>query len=603
MSTTRIKDKVSELIGNHLPEFVRSDFTTFVAFLKLYYQFLEQDQGALELVQNARQYSDIDQTTESFVNFFLTNYAKDLPINLQANKPLLIKRIESLYTSKGSTLSIETLFKVLYDTTATTNHPYDFVLRPSDGKWNLRTSIRVELSSGSVDNITDRFLSLTKNNIAYTVEIVRVKNLVGNLHEIFFQSIVTVPFEINDTVFVSDNTNILFTGIVRPTTTAYEIRVGGSGFRTGQVFNVSVGGVETLVRVARVSDTGSIQLLKFINFGYNYTQDIIVVLTNTLGITTFAQYLDTKTGGFNETFSAIKKYTLSDPARYFDSDYVDIEYAGDSLVVSTTSSQFVALDTVGGSTNPNDAIISFTVGAVARYPGQYVSTQGFLSEPDVRMQDAKLYQPFAYQVSSELDISVFFDLVKKLVHQAGTNLFVNRILATSADLSADVEVVTSKNVFTQLSSVFNTLDINFYNLQKPLANVTSISDEFISLDVFKPLSDTAIITELINVVLFLEPFNDNVTLSDVSIFTADLVVEDAVSELELQNYTDGSYFAEIYALETIATGLTDDLQLIRGTTVVSDVSITESGSVFSPNYSEAGYFDELYAGTEVISFS
>jgi hypothetical protein len=41
----RIKDRVSELINSQLPEFIRNDNTTFVAFLKYYYKFLEQDQG------------------------------------------------------------------------------------------------------------------------------------------------------------------------------------------------------------------------------------------------------------------------------------------------------------------------------------------------------------------------------------------------------------------------------------------------------------------------------------------------------------------------------------------------------------------------------
>ena len=216
MSTTRIKDKVSELVTSQLPEFIRSDYTTFVAFLKYYYKFLEQDQGALELVQNARQYSDIDQTSEAFVNYFLTNYAKDLPINLQVDKTLLVKRIEGLYKAKGSSLSIETLFKVLYDTYAITRHPYDFVLRPSDGQWSLRTSIRVLKTSGSVSDIKDRFLSLTKNNISYTVEITRVKNLVGNLYEIFYHSALNVPFEINDNVYVNSSSGTIFTGTVKP---------------------------------------------------------------------------------------------------------------------------------------------------------------------------------------------------------------------------------------------------------------------------------------------------------------------------------------------------------------------------------------------------
>ena len=72
MPTTRIKDKISELVNSQLPEFIRTDYSTFVAFLEYYYKFLEQDQGALELVQNARQYSDIDQTADSFVNYFIT---------------------------------------------------------------------------------------------------------------------------------------------------------------------------------------------------------------------------------------------------------------------------------------------------------------------------------------------------------------------------------------------------------------------------------------------------------------------------------------------------------------------------------------------------
>ena len=91
MSSTRIKDRVSELVNSQLPEFIRTDNTTFVAFLEYYYKFLEQDQGALELVQNSQKYSDIDQTTDSFVNYFIANYAKDLPYSLQVNKPLLIK--------------------------------------------------------------------------------------------------------------------------------------------------------------------------------------------------------------------------------------------------------------------------------------------------------------------------------------------------------------------------------------------------------------------------------------------------------------------------------------------------------------------------------
>ena len=580
MATTRISEKVSELVNSQLPEFIRSDYTTFVAFLEYYYKFLEQDQGALELVQNARQYNDIDKTTSSFVNYFLTNYANDLPISLQVNKSLLVKKIEGLYKAKGSTLSIETLFKVLYDTVATTSHPYDFVLRPSDGKWSFRTSIRVLLTSGSVTNLQDRFLNLVKNNIAYTVEIVRVKSLATNLYEIFYKSLVDVPFEIDDDVFVSTSAGTIFTGIVKPTTTSYQISFGGTGFRVGEVFNLTIGGQDTLVRITKVGANGSIQTVKFVNFGYNYSSNFTVTLSNALGVATSTKYFATTAGGFKEDFSLIGIHSTTDPNRYFDSDYVTpFTYTGNLLASSTTTSQLVTSVTNASASNPSDAIISFDIGAIARYPGEYIATQGFLSEPDVRLQDKNLYQPFAYQIESELDISVFYDLVKKLVHQAGTNLFVNRSLNTIANVSANVEVVSAKNVFTQLNSVFNILDSKVFELQKPLANILSISDNFISLDVYKPLSDDVIALETFNLVKYLEAFTDNVTISDTLGFVTNSILSD-----------DQSLSDEL--LQVFSKNIDNN---------ISNVSIIDSGSGILDDYA-INYFNEIYAGTIVITF-
>jgi len=580
MATTRINERISELVNSQLPEFIRSDNTTFVAFLEYYYKFLEQDQGALELVQNARQYSDIDKTTSSFVNYFLTNYANDLPVNLQVNKSLLIKKIEGLYKAKGSTLSIETLFKVLYDTVATTSHPYDFVLRPSDGKWSFRTSIRVLLTSGSTVSLQDRFLNLIKNNIAYTVEIVRVKTLATNLYEIFYKSLVDVPFEIDDDVFVNTSAGTIFTGIVKPTTTSYQISFGGTGFRVGEVFNLTVGGQDTLVRITKVGANGSIQTVKFINFGYNYNSNFTITLSNALGVATSTKYFATTAGGFQESFTLVSTHTNINPNRYFDSDYVSpFNYTGNTFVSSSTTSQVITSATTGGTSNPSDAIITFNVGAIARYPGEYIATQGFLSEPDVRLQDQYLYQPFAYQVESELDISVFYDIVKKLVHQAGTNLFVNRALTTIANVSANVEVVSAKNVFTQLNSVFSTLDSTIYNLQKPLANVLSISDSFISLDVYKPVVDNVTVSESLDLVLYLAAFSDNVTILDTLGFVTDSTLSDSQS-------------------------LSDELVQVFSKNIdnnISNVSITDTGSGIIVDYA-IDYFGEIYAGSPVITF-
>jgi hypothetical protein len=556
MSTSRIKDKVSELVKNQLPEFIRTDYTTFVAFLQYYYKFLEQDQGALELVQNARKYSDIDQTADSFVNYFLTNYAKDLPYDLQVNKPLLIKRIKDLYAAKGSSLFIETLFKVLYDTAALTRHPYDFVLRPSDGKWNLRTSIRVYKTFGSTTDIKDRFLTLTKNNISYTVEVLRVKDLTSNLYEIFYRSRFEVPFTIDDTVTVSNEDTVLFIGTVKPTTTGWRIVSGGTGFVAGQIFNVAVSGaVDTLVRISKVSSTGAIESLKILNYGYNYTDDFLITLTNALGVTAYSKNLETTTGGFREDFRMIRYLDITSPTRYFDTDYADITYTGDLLAETTTaSSQEVTSVTISTNETSADATISFTVGAVARYPGEYTSTQGFASEPDVKLQDGDLYQPFAYQIESELDISVFYDIVKKLVHQAGTNLFVNRVISTTANLSGNVSVISRKNVYSELNSVFSTLETNIKLVNKPFDDSVGTAEVNTYVLTKYPISDDAPILDNITINVFKTLADDALSSDDTSFSlnkeeTHTVGVTDE-SPGDLQDYTNTNnasrYFLEQY---------------------------------------------------------
>ena len=461
MPTTRIKEKISKLVSGHVPEFIKSDYTTFVSFIEAYYRFLEQDQGALEVVQNAKEYGDIDRTLDSFVNYFIANYAQDIGYNALVNKRLLIKRIKDLYEAKGSDLSFKILFKLLYDTLVESSHPYDNVLIASDGTWDQRVSLRVEMTSGSIDGITDRFLNITKNSIVYNDAIVRVKLLDADLYEVFLKSSSTTPYELGDVVSVSSTSGVIFTGIVKPTTVSTRIVSAGSGFKAGQIFNVPIsGGINTLIRILTVNSTGGILSLRILNFGYNYpTENVTINLFSDLTVATRTEIFNTISGGFRESIQILSPHTVSSPSRYFFSDYIDnYEYTGNLLAI-VSSDQSVTSATTSGNNLSSTAIITMVMGAVARYPGQFTTSQGFISEPEVRLQDDQLYQPFAYQLASDLDISVFYDTVKKLIHPTGTNLFNNRILSTTANLQSNISVQTTSNIFIELRDTFEAIDV------------------------------------------------------------------------------------------------------------------------------------------------
>jgi hypothetical protein len=229
----------------------------------------------------------------------------------------------------------------------------------------------------------------------------------------------------------------------------------------------------------------------------------------------------------------------------------------------------------------------------------------------VRLQDQYLYQPFAYQVESELDISVFYDIVKKLVHQAGTNLFANRSLTSTASVSANVEVVSAKNVFTQLNSVFSTLDSKIYQMQKPLANVTSITDNFISLDVYKPISDNVTISESLTLIQYLAAFSDNVTVADVTGFVSGFSLVDILESFgpitthspgDPLRYFDGDYVDPFTYTGSINTD-TDVVTFVSSSNLTSSSTLTDTGSGLKLDYDTGTYFAEIYTGTAVLAFN
>jgi hypothetical protein len=584
---SRIKEKVSQLVAGQLPEFIRENYSTFTTFVEAYYKFLEQDSGALELVQNARSYNDIDTTTSDFVQYFLSTYIKDIPVNALANKRMLVKKISDLYTAKGSDLSFKLLFRIMYDSDVTVSHPYDYVLRPSDGTWEQRVSLRLTLSSGSTSDILDRYLTYKKDGITYNEPIVRVKTLSSNIYEVFLKSTSTAPYTIGDNVTVSDGTNNIFVGVIKPTTTGYSISYGGTGFRAGQIFNVNAGGgVNSLVRIIRVNTSGGVTLLKLLNFGYGFTSDLTVNLYNNLQTVGQLEQIGNYTSGFNEEFIMMSPDLITNPSRYFSTDYVAIGYTGTSLTRFQSSQSYARSDTFSTTAfDTSVATINFTVGAVAKYPGQYISSKGFLSEPEVRLQNVNQYQPFAYELQSELDISLFYDTVLKLVHPAGTRLFNNRTISATANISANISVITRSNVAIELQDSFNVLDSIAKKINKNFDDNITITDDTLTLTVKPVFTDNALVLDSANVVLYLSAFTDNISP------TESLTIVSAASTV-IDNTTPSDTI-------TLSTGKNIDNN-------DSKVTLTESVSGILLNYSTdvstvTGYFANAYVGSTVIT--
>lgn len=578
-SEERLKEKVSQLVQSQLPEFVASDYTRFTTFLEYYFKFLQKDYNAQEIIQNARNYADIDRTAVPFVEYFLKTYANDISENFIVDKKFLVKRIADLYESKGSDLSFKLLFKLFYNDDITIAYPYENILRVSDGVWEQRQSIFCQTVSGSTDDIEDRFLKVTINQIEYFVQIQSIKVSSSSITEFFLDPANIPPFSVGDAVSISDEDGIIYRGVVVPTTVSYRIEQAGRNFKVGQYFNIKKGGgVETTILITGVNSVGGITSFKFINYGFGFTSNFVSYLNANKNTSESLEAFNSRTNGFIEFLTFFEPHDISSPARYFDSDYVETGtpetyYTGEILATVSDSTASAGEITLNTPVSLDVAIITFIIGAVGKYPGNYISNKGFISDDQIRLEDDKLYQPFAYQISSNNEINKFYNLVIDLVHPAGTRLFNNRLISSNINLLSSLSVVTAENIFFEAHDSIRIIENNTIEIDKILSDTLELLDED-SLSISKIESDIVSLTE--------EPFytftkivSDFVTLSD-------------FLEVDWKN-------KNLYNNVSVFDALTFNVQ-----TQLSDIiTIVDSGEVVYSDYSDEDYFLEFYGGSTI----
>lgn len=145
-----IKGKISAVLSEQLPEFVKGDHPTFVAFLEAYYEWLEQNGNAVETTRNAKLYNDIDLTVDTFINYFKKNYLVDLPDAIINDKRNLLKHIKEFYQAKGTDKALILLFRMLFNEEVSVYYPKNDMLRVSAGQFTSDTIMNIKQTSGPV---------------------------------------------------------------------------------------------------------------------------------------------------------------------------------------------------------------------------------------------------------------------------------------------------------------------------------------------------------------------------------------------------------------------------------------------------------------------
>ena len=599
------RTQLSSVVSRQIPEFIREDYPTFVAFVEAYYEYLQEQGVDLSVAR------DIDQTLDEFIIEFKKELAHNLP-QIQGDERFLLTHIKDQYLSKGSEASYKLLFRLLFGKKVELTYPGTQMLRASDGRWNQEISVFAKVDFGNPNDIVGRLVDIQTSTRLIRVLVDRKEDLVGevdrivalggNIYEFFLDKKFFGVLKQTDKIKYKDT----FQATILPATQTPKIIQPGKNFRVGQVFEVRSGtGTGALLKVTAVDDNNGIKYAEFIKFGIGYTADFAVniLASNTVNATQqIVANASSSRSGDNLTigdrtlgFDEQGYVNLGDFVTY---EYVDGTYAGSIIREFSLNFRNAQVEADDG------AIIEVNLGALVKYPGYFTSNAGFLDD-SIFIQDSKYYQAFSYVIRIDERLSSYKSAVKTMLHPAGMALFGEYNITNSVDLSITLESLV-KSLGIGIEDTTAAVDTGRVTLSitKVASDTINTPNDSLFVQVFSKALDDSIDTPTdSNVLLFGKALST--TYSGMTDSTATFSISKALATTSVGTLTDSTFYFGLASDSTAGFGKAlADTPVISESFVqsvakyVEDTDVgtfTNEGKVWMNSYQGQDYYSSDYS--------
>lgn len=361
----RIAD--TNLIRQSIPDHVRNDKQTFADFIAAYYEFLSQKGYPLDVVNNLIYYKDIDHTLDEFVDYFINELMATIPRDIVADKKLLAKNIVEFYKNKGNEASYRFLFRVLYNEDLNFYYPKDDILRLSDGKWEVKLSLKIVDDDYDLNTFVGRQIEgQTTGTLALIEDAIKIQESGVDVVELYISSIRGPGFMVEEDIgfYQDDSENPQLFSLMLVVVSATVIDGGGGYFVNDPVFirdyneQIIGYGYVSAIREGEISD------VTIEEQGQNYrgAQRIVEVLENlpldySGEITVYGDSNDSNADSngviFYDEVDNIEDYTFEDgfTALAFDT-------LVDNITLEDTADRFRIVDSVNDGMTEGSGYIS-----------------------------------------------------------------------------------------------------------------------------------------------------------------------------------------------------------------------------------------------------
>jgi hypothetical protein len=432
-----------------IPDFIREDYPNFEAFMAAYYEWLgsETAGAGFDLKSNR----DIDETIDSYVDYFKQNFIDSFPKDLAPglDERALIKHAKEFYSTKGTPESIRLFFQIVFGESPRILYPKDSVLRGSDGKWVFSEIIKVKVGNSRIDETVGRYITGLTSGATSFVE--SATTFFEGGQQIVYLSLSRIrgTFAVSETINCTLKDTFIVSAQIQEQVTNHTVSNRGSGYRLGDIVTLTTGEHPAVFKVDRIT-RGPINQVTIETAGFDYAAGDTIVI-GSVSATGSAARAIVETVNLSGGITSVR---ITNPGSNYENDPVyeiNSDYGHDAVLrfVATASGgikHIVPISTglnFGGSGNftipaspsgGTQAVISGVMGAMASMPGEYLNTDGQLSDDKV-LQDGYVYQDFSYIVQAGVELSKYKTLMKKLVHPAGFVVFGDVIIEEQVGFS------------------------------------------------------------------------------------------------------------------------------------------------------------------------
>ena len=251
-------ENISAVISDQFPSFVREDYTTFLQFVKAYYDFLEQNYPS-----DIAELGGVDSTLDTLVDQFKKQFNLDFNTHDGINDRVLLKHIKEFYQLKGSEEAFRIFFKLLFNENVSFAYPSREMLTVSGGKWDESYSMLVKVitATNGINSPVGKKIYVDKPGKIVEIEVYDCVDITSGgdpytTYKLSVQEDYSKSIEVNDLVYNNDKT---FIARILPSIVSAEIVSKGNAFKKDQIYTLTgASGTGTKIKVKDVGTTTTI---------------------------------------------------------------------------------------------------------------------------------------------------------------------------------------------------------------------------------------------------------------------------------------------------------------------------------------------------------